>query len=173
MCNHQTGNLTTFYDAAQGAVLCTAMNQAAAGQEVCIFYGPRSNMDLLVSNGFLAADAEQNPHDYFPLRLALNAHDALFERKKEKLAQYKLAPTINYAAKRELTPSSQCLVFARVARWTDTAPGVLEAADATRPISPENGALLSMSSPLVLTPPSRTSRLPAVDHCTDRAVETV
>lgn len=165
MCNHQAGKITTFFDTERDAVVCTAMAATPAGQQACIFYGPRSNADLLVSNGFLASDAETNAHDYFPLRLALNPNDPLFEKKKEVLMQRKLAPTINYAVKKEFSPSSQCLLFARVARWTQAHSGEevpLASCDPTKMISIENekAACLLLTTALTV----QLKRYPATDE---------
>lgn len=141
MCNHQTGHLTTSFDTTHNAVSCTAMAATASGGEVCIFYGPRSNLDLLVHNGFLPSDADHNRHDYFPLRLSLNPNDPLHEVKKQLLLRVKLAPTINYAAQREFGPSSQGLVFGRVARLTAAdVEGGTDTLDPLKMISAANGA---------------------------------
>ena len=54
-----------------------------AGEEVCIFYGERSNGDLLVHNGFVF---EENAHDKVSIQLGVSKSDPLFQMKERLLA---------------------------------------------------------------------------------------
>lgn len=53
------------------------------GEQVCIFYGERSNADLLVHNGFVF---EENAHDKVSIQLGVSKSDPLFQMKERLLA---------------------------------------------------------------------------------------
>ena len=118
MCNHRAaGEMSTGYDEQADHVLCRAMQPFGAGEQVYIFYGPRSHADLLVNNGFLPDDDGDQPTaaDYFLVRLSLNANDPLFAEKKRLVAQHQLPATGDFAL-RVFSPAALALVFARIAR---------------------------------------------------------
>lgn len=52
------------------------------GEQVCIFYGERSNADLLVHNGFVF---EENAHDKVSIQLGVSKSDPLFQMKERLL----------------------------------------------------------------------------------------
>lgn len=81
MCNHCHGTITTGYDLAEDSCKSLAVKDFKAGEQVCIFYGERSNADLLVHNGFVFED---NIHDKVGIQLGVSKSDPLFQ-KKEKL----------------------------------------------------------------------------------------
>lgn len=53
-----------------------------AGEQVCIFYGERSNADLLVHNGFVFED---NAHDNVCIQLGVSKSDPLFQMRERLL----------------------------------------------------------------------------------------
>ena len=53
-----------------------------AGEQVCIFYGERSNAELLVHNGFVYED---NLHDRVLIQLGVSRSDALYKMKDKLL----------------------------------------------------------------------------------------
>ena len=73
--------ITTGYDLAEDSCKSLAVKDFKAGEQVCIFYGERSNADLLVHNGFVFED---NIHDKVGIQLGVSKSDPLFQ-KKEKL----------------------------------------------------------------------------------------
>ena len=52
------------------------------GEQVCIFYGERSNADLLVHNGFVFED---NVHDRVGIQLGVSKSDPLYHMKDRLL----------------------------------------------------------------------------------------
>ncbi len=139
MCNHKaTGELTTGYDEEGKQVVCRAMQTFAAGDQVFIYYGVRSHVELLVNNGFLPDDdgGEPNAADYFLLRLSLNETAPLFAPKKKLLEQHKLPPTGDFAL-RFFGPGALALVFARISRLREV-PEDGVALDASQPLSSDN-----------------------------------
>ena len=54
-----------------------------AGEQVCIFYGERSNADLLVHNGFVF---EGNIHDRVGIQLGVSRSDPLYQMKERLLS---------------------------------------------------------------------------------------
>jgi histone-lysine N-methyltransferase SETD3 len=66
MCNHTNGIYTSDYNADADACECFCLQDFAADQQILIFYGPRSNGEFLVHNGFVYPD---NEHDQLRLKL--------------------------------------------------------------------------------------------------------
>ena len=58
------------------------------GEQVCIFYGERSNADLLVHNGFVF---EENVHDRVGIQLGVSKSDPLYQMKDRLLAAMGMA----------------------------------------------------------------------------------
>jgi len=53
MINHDEGVFTTYYHGAQEVTQCTAMRPFAAGEQIYMYYGPRSNSMFLQYQGFI------------------------------------------------------------------------------------------------------------------------
>ena len=66
MSNHSSGCLSTDYNTDSQACECYAPRDVSAGKEFCIFYGERSNADLLVHSGFVHS---ANEHDSLKIKL--------------------------------------------------------------------------------------------------------
>jgi histone-lysine N-methyltransferase SETD3 len=79
MCNHDHGDLQTFWDVNSDSTESHAMRAYKKGEQVYIFYGPRPNSDLLLHAGFVY---ENNRFDALAIRVRL-APDA--EHIKDKL----------------------------------------------------------------------------------------
>ena len=58
-----------------------------AGDQVCIFYGERSNAELLVHNGFVFDD---NIHDKVLIQLGVSRSDALYQMKDKLLTSLEM-----------------------------------------------------------------------------------
>ena len=155
MCNHAEGPLSTGMDPTSGAVVCQANASVSMGEEVTICYGPRSWADLLIHNGFLPISSLPfGPHDYFPLRLALNSNDPLFSDRAAFLNRaHGLPPAADYAL-RAFAPSCAALAFARVARLAAPIPSDPARGLALQPMSSANERdacqLLSMAVAVAL-----------------------
>ena len=74
MANHDQGEISTDYDLEAQVSLCLAHRDFAAGEQLTIFYGVRTNCDLLIHNGFVYPN---NPHDSLTLRLGVAKTDPL------------------------------------------------------------------------------------------------
>lgn len=83
MCNHCNGTITTGYDLAEDSCKSMSVRDFHVGEQVCIFYGERSNADLLVHNGFVF---EENAHDKVSIQLGVSKSDPLFQMKERLLA---------------------------------------------------------------------------------------
>jgi len=79
--------ITTGYDVAEDSCKSLAVNDFKAGEQVCIFYGERSNADLLVHNGFVF---EGNIHDKVGIQLGVSKSDPLFQKKEKLLSVMKM-----------------------------------------------------------------------------------
>ena len=74
MANHEQGEISTDYDVEGRASICLAQRDFNAGDQFTIFYGKRSNCNLLVHNGFVFP---ANPDDCLQLRLGVAKTDPL------------------------------------------------------------------------------------------------
>ncbi|DBA04830.1 TPA: hypothetical protein N0F65_004467 [Lagenidium giganteum] len=73
LCNHESsadGKITTFSDPHAQLVTCETMRAFRAGEQVRMFYGPRSNKQLLLYSGFVV---EGNVHNRVPLAFSVDA----------------------------------------------------------------------------------------------------
>jgi len=84
MCNHANGLYTTDFDTETNCSLCYAQEDVEAGNQIFMFYGPRSNGEFLVHNGFVYPD---NEHDRMCLKLGISKGDPLCEDKSAVLAK--------------------------------------------------------------------------------------
>ncbi|GFS14344.1 histone-lysine N-methyltransferase [Elysia marginata] len=112
MCNHTNGIYTSDYNADEDACECFCLQSFSAGQQILIFYGPRSNGEFLVHNGFVYAD---NEHDRLCLKLGISKGDHLFALKSEVLGKLNLAPSRSFYLHRGRFPvDGDLLAFLRV-----------------------------------------------------------
>lgn len=66
LCNHASGHISTFYNVEQSTCDCYAQQDFRVGDEFTIFYGPRTNSELLLQQGFVY---RQNEFDSYPIKL--------------------------------------------------------------------------------------------------------
>lgn len=66
LCNHTSGHISTFYNVESSTCDCYAQCDFKAFEEFTIFYGPRTNSELLLQQGFVYP---QNESDCYPIRL--------------------------------------------------------------------------------------------------------
>ncbi|CAB3976636.1 histone-lysine N-methyltransferase setd3 [Paramuricea clavata] len=84
MCNHCEGHFTTDYDLSTDSCVCFALYSYKPGDQVFIFYGPRSNSDFFVHSGFYY---EENKHDLLHIKLGISSSDSLYTLKTQLLSQ--------------------------------------------------------------------------------------
>eukprot|EP01134_Creolimax_fragrantissima_P001641 CFRG1641T1 len=84
LSNHSNGRITSFYNEETKCIECTAMKSFAAGEQVTMFYGPRTSAEFLMYSGFVPKD---NENDRFALVLGVSQNDSLFTKKKAVLAK--------------------------------------------------------------------------------------
>ncbi|XP_005090792.1 actin-histidine N-methyltransferase [Aplysia californica] len=112
MCNHTNGIYTSDYNAEADACECYCLKDFAPDQQILIFYGPRSNGEFLVHNGFVYAD---NEHDQLRLKLGISKGDSLFALKSELLGKLSLPPSRSFFLHRGRFPvDGDLLAFLRV-----------------------------------------------------------
>ncbi|XP_017013026.2 actin-histidine N-methyltransferase [Drosophila takahashii] len=112
MANHRPGKITSFYGAVSRQLECTAQEACAAGEQFFIYYGDRSNTDLLVHNGFVDVN---NLKDYVNIRVGLSPTDALAAKRASILDKL----NIRHTAELRVLPapefiSKELLAFVRV-----------------------------------------------------------
>ncbi|EDV47427.1 histone-lysine N-methyltransferase setd3 [Drosophila erecta] len=112
MANHKPGKITSFYAAVSRQLECTAQEAVEAGEQFFIYYGDRSNTDLLVHNGFVDVN---NLKDYVNIRVGLSPTDALAAKRASILDKL----NIRHNAELRVLPapefiSKELLAFVRV-----------------------------------------------------------
>ncbi|KAH3844375.1 hypothetical protein DPMN_086633 [Dreissena polymorpha] len=112
MCNHCSGIITTSFNLEQNCSECYALRDYTQGDQIFIFYGARSNAELLVNNGFVYME---NEHDRTAVRLGIGKADPLLDLKSKLLARCGLEPSRTfYLHTGEYSVDSNLLIFLRV-----------------------------------------------------------
>jgi len=93
MCNHCHGTITTDYNKEEDSFKSLSVKDFKVGEEVCIFYGERSNAELLVHNGFVFED---NIHDKVGIQLGVSKSDPLFQKKEKLLSIMKMTASSHW-----------------------------------------------------------------------------
>nr|NP_727144.1 SET domain containing 3 [Drosophila melanogaster]Q9W3U1.2 RecName: Full=Actin-histidine N-methyltransferase; AltName: Full=Protein-L-histidine N-tele-methyltransferase; AltName: Full=SET domain-containing protein 3 homolog [Drosophila melanogaster]AAF46222.2 SET domain containing 3 [Drosophila melanogaster]AAO39485.1 RE55639p [Drosophila melanogaster]ACL91415.1 CG32732-PA [synthetic construct] len=112
MANHRPGKITSFYATVSRQLECTAQEAVNTGEQFFIYYGDRSNTDLLVHNGFVDPN---NTKDYVNIRVGLSLTDALAAKRASILDKL----NIRHTAELRVLPapdfiSKELLAFVRV-----------------------------------------------------------
>ncbi|KAL4237444.1 Histone-lysine N-methyltransferase setd3 [Mactra antiquata] len=112
MCNHCNGLITTDYNLDKDCSECFALRNFTKGDQIFIFYGARSNAELLVNNGFVYTE---NEHDRMAVKLGIGKSDPLFNMKSEVLQRCGLQVARNfYLHTGDLPVDSDLLIFLRI-----------------------------------------------------------
>uniref|UniRef100_A0A0B7BBI2 protein-histidine N-methyltransferase n=1 Tax=Arion vulgaris TaxID=1028688 RepID=A0A0B7BBI2_9EUPU len=112
MCNHTNGVYTSDYSAEDDACECFCLKDFSVDQQVFIFYGPRSNGEFLVHNGFVYPE---NEHDRLCFKLGISKDDPLYALKSEVLEKLNIAPSRSfYLHKGRFPVDGDLLSFLRV-----------------------------------------------------------
>ncbi|KAK4886511.1 hypothetical protein RN001_002782 [Aquatica leii] len=112
LCNHTNGNISTDYNPNFNRSECLALRDFKAGEQIFIFYGPRSNAELFIHNGFVCED---NIHDGFWLKLGVSKSDPLKCKKEELLKKLSLPDHGEFLLRNTTPPvDGQLLAFLRI-----------------------------------------------------------
>lgn len=112
MCNHTEGKITTDFNPELDSGECFALRDYKPGDQIFIFYGLRSNADLLLHNGFVYAE---NSNDSLSLSLGVGATDALKDLRNDLLHKIGLSPYTEYYLSGGINPlTPELLAFLRV-----------------------------------------------------------
>lgn len=112
MCNHANGVYSADYDTESNCSLCYSQQDVPAGEQIFMFYGPRSNGEFLVHNGFVYPE---NEHDRLCLKLGISKGDPLCEAKSEVLGKISLqASRAFYLHCGECPVDGETLAFLRI-----------------------------------------------------------
>ncbi|XP_046840000.1 actin-histidine N-methyltransferase-like isoform X2 [Xenia sp. Carnegie-2017] len=111
MCNHRDGYLTTDYDVNADACVCYALDSCKPGDEVFIFYGPRSNADFFVHSGFYY---ENNKHDLLHIQLGISSSDPLYVLKTQLLSKLAINQKNLAVTTRQYVMTKDLLAFLRI-----------------------------------------------------------
>jgi len=93
MCNHDHGDLQTFYDVSSDSTESHAMRPFKKGEQIYIFYGSRPNSDFLLHSGFVF---EKNHFDTLTVRLKLTPDVPHFKDKLQLLQYNKMKMDSQY-----------------------------------------------------------------------------
>lgn len=112
MCNHCNGLITTDFNLEKNCSECYSLRNYCKGDQIFIFYGARSNAELLVNNGFVYLE---NEHDRIAVKLGISKSDPLFNVKSEVLTKCGLLPSRTfYLHTGDLPVDRDLLVFLRI-----------------------------------------------------------
>ncbi|XP_038075017.1 actin-histidine N-methyltransferase-like [Patiria miniata] len=113
MCNHTNGVITTSFNLQRDSCDGLALHDVAVGEQVCIFYGLRSNSHLLLYSGFVYPESEC---DSVNIQLGISKNDRLYAMKSQLLAMMGSAESsINLAVEGGDNPvSPELIAFLRV-----------------------------------------------------------
>lgn len=67
-CNHSSGHISTYFNVESSTCDCYAQRDFKANEEFRIFYGPRSNCELLLQQGFVYPE---NEFDSYQVKLGI------------------------------------------------------------------------------------------------------
>ncbi|XP_073828279.1 actin-histidine N-methyltransferase-like [Musca autumnalis] len=87
MANHRDGTITTFFNMETQQVESSAQEDYNKGEQIFIYYGDRTNSDLMIHNGFINPS---NPKDKVSIKLGLSPSDVLFEKRAKLLELLKI-----------------------------------------------------------------------------------
>lgn len=112
MCNHCNGTITTDYNVEDDCSECFALRDFAQGEQILIFYGARSNAELLIHSGFVYPD---NEWDRIAVKLGISKGDPLYDRKQDLLTNLGLEVSRSFFIHGGRIPvDPQILAFLRV-----------------------------------------------------------
>ncbi|KAG8185873.1 hypothetical protein JTE90_004415 [Oedothorax gibbosus] len=80
MCNHINGKLSTDFNLEKNSLISYSFKAFPKDSEVYMFYGPRSNAEFLVHNGFVYSE---NSNDTLEIKLGISKNDPLCILKNE------------------------------------------------------------------------------------------
>lgn len=113
LANHANGEISTDYESETNSVICMANHDFKADEQFTIFYGKRSNHDLLIHNGFVL---ENNLFNSVAIKLGISKNDSLALAKQELLQRLSISPQGMFAIlqSKEGSLDSKLLAFLRV-----------------------------------------------------------
>jgi len=111
MANHDQGQVSTDFDPVSNMSLCYAHKKFAQGEQLTIFYGVRANCDLLVHNGFVFPD---NQEDCLTLRLGVAKTDSLAAGRLALLEKVGVVSQKFHLRRTEEPMDGQLMAFLRV-----------------------------------------------------------
>eukprot|EP00123_Amoebidium_parasiticum_P017471 comp23864_c1_seq2/m.41791 comp23864_c1_seq2/g.41791 ORF comp23864_c1_seq2/g.41791 comp23864_c1_seq2/m.41791 type:complete len:307 (-) comp23864_c1_seq2:263-1183(-) len=110
--NHTTeGEITTFYSTETQATECYAVRDFKQGEQVYIYYGPRTCSEFLMHNGFVPPPG---PHDTLSVPLGVSPSDPSYNAKAALLAKVGLEPSGNHTLTLQPRLDERLLSFLRI-----------------------------------------------------------
>ena len=99
MSNHDSaGQISTDFDLEADQIKCMAFRAFKAGEQFKIYYGDRNNHDMLVHNGFVAAE---NAANALQVKLGISKNDALASAKYDLLSRLVISPQGHFQVGRD------------------------------------------------------------------------
>ncbi|XP_044748394.1 actin-histidine N-methyltransferase isoform X2 [Coccinella septempunctata] len=78
LCNHTNGMISTDFNPELSRSECLALTDFKKGEQLFIFYGPRTNAEFFIHNGFIPSG---NVYDSYPIKLGISKCDPLKEKR--------------------------------------------------------------------------------------------
>lgn len=116
LLNHSNGKLTTFHDCKAQRTEYNAMQSFNKGDQVLMFYGARTNAELLLHSGFVMED---NPHDYLLVKLGISTGDKLKELKCSLLDALQVPTSGDFVIGLDGEPEAPLNAFIRINSMTE------------------------------------------------------
>lgn len=116
MANHANGHITTSYNLELKQVESYSLAAYKKGEQIFIYYGNRSNTDLLVHNGFVF---QNNQDESINIHLSLSTADKLFTERSQLLEKLGIPVSGNLTVMpAPIFISPKLLAFARIFNMT-------------------------------------------------------
>lgn len=104
--------MSTDFNAEQNRIECMACRDYQAAEQIFIFYGPRTNSEFFIHNGFVYPD---NEHDGLRLRLGISPDDPLQSERAQLLGRLGIPTNGDFMLKKGPDPvDGRLLAFLRV-----------------------------------------------------------
>ncbi|KAK9891640.1 hypothetical protein WA026_015604 [Henosepilachna vigintioctopunctata] len=112
LLNHTQGKISTDYNPILKRIECLALRDFKCGEQLFIFYGPRSNGEFFIHNGFVP---DNNEYDNYIIKLGISKSDPLKEKRSLILQKISLANIHQFCLKKGPVQIPQNLVaFVRI-----------------------------------------------------------
>lgn len=112
LCNHTNGMISTDYNPELNRSECLALRDFKKDEQLFIFYGPRTNAEFFIHNGFIP---NNNEYDSYFVRLGISKCDPLRDKRTILLKKLDLENTQEFKLSKGENPiNGKLLAFLRI-----------------------------------------------------------